>query len=183
MKIAGILYVQAVRRLYGLSWISARPTNLYGPGDSFSPSRSHVLPGLIRRYEEPVDGVLGQDAAIAHFESVLTGPSSLGRVSVPNRRWGRGATRTLLCVGRCEPPTGQSSRGVPIAAARRERSVRLDRRRGLKGRPVPTDPVADGLWLPLVSKQQVDWMTRNGRMGAVRWRMWRSTRAWMTGTQ
>jgi len=51
-KIAGILQVQAVRRQYGLSWISAMPTNLYGPGDNFSGSDSHLVPALIRRYEE-----------------------------------------------------------------------------------------------------------------------------------
>jgi GDP-L-fucose synthase len=51
-KIAGILGVQAVRREYGLPWISAMPTNLYGPGDNFSPTGSHVLPALIRRYDE-----------------------------------------------------------------------------------------------------------------------------------
>ncbi|GAB4099243.1 GDP-L-fucose synthase [Sinomonas halotolerans] len=51
-KISGILQVQAVRRQYGLPWISAMPTNLYGPGDNFSPNGSHVLPALIRRYEE-----------------------------------------------------------------------------------------------------------------------------------
>lgn len=51
-KIAGILHVQAVRRQYGLPWISAMPTNLYGPGDNFSKTASHVLPALIRRYED-----------------------------------------------------------------------------------------------------------------------------------
>lgn len=51
-KIAGILQVQAVRRQHGLPWISAMPTNLYGPGDNFSPTGSHVLPALIRRYDE-----------------------------------------------------------------------------------------------------------------------------------
>ncbi len=51
-KIAGIMHVQAVRRQYGLPWISAMPTNLYGPGDNFSPTGSHVLPALIRRYDE-----------------------------------------------------------------------------------------------------------------------------------
>ena len=51
-KIAGILQVQAVRCQYGLPWISAMPTNLYGPGDNFSPSGSHLVPALIRRYEE-----------------------------------------------------------------------------------------------------------------------------------
>jgi GDP-L-fucose synthase len=53
-KIAGILHVQAVRRQYGLPWISAMPTNLYGPNDNFSPTGSHVVPSLIRRYEEGV---------------------------------------------------------------------------------------------------------------------------------
>ncbi len=51
-KIAGIMHVQAVRRQFGLPWISAMPTNLYGPNDNFSPSGSHVLPALIRRYDE-----------------------------------------------------------------------------------------------------------------------------------
>jgi GDP-L-fucose synthase len=51
-KIAGIMQIQAIRRQYGLPWISAMPTNLYGPGDNFSPTGSHVLPALIRRYDE-----------------------------------------------------------------------------------------------------------------------------------
>ena len=51
-KIAGIVQVQAVRRQHNLPWISAMPTNLYGPGDNFSPEGSHVLPALIRRYEQ-----------------------------------------------------------------------------------------------------------------------------------
>lgn len=51
-KIAGILHVQSVRRQYGLPWICVMPTNLYGPGDNFSASGSHVLPALIRRYDD-----------------------------------------------------------------------------------------------------------------------------------
>lgn len=51
-KIAGIMQVQAVRRQYNLPWISAMPTNLYGPGDNFDPARSHVLPAMIRRFDE-----------------------------------------------------------------------------------------------------------------------------------
>lgn len=51
-KIAGILQIQAVRRQFGKPWISAMPTNLYGPGDNFSPSASHVLPAMIRRFDE-----------------------------------------------------------------------------------------------------------------------------------
>jgi GDP-L-fucose synthase len=51
-KIAGIMQVQAVRREYGLAWISAMPTNLYGPRDNFHPQYSHVVPALIRRFHE-----------------------------------------------------------------------------------------------------------------------------------
>jgi GDP-L-fucose synthase len=51
-KIAGIAHVQAIRRQYGRSFISAMPTNLYGPGDNFDPESSHVLPALIRRFHE-----------------------------------------------------------------------------------------------------------------------------------
>ena len=50
-KIAGITQVQAIRRQHGKSWISAMPTNLYGPGDNYSEQGSHVLPAMIRRYE------------------------------------------------------------------------------------------------------------------------------------
>jgi len=51
-KIAGILQVQANRRQHGRHWISAMPTNLYGPYDNFDPQSSHVLPALIRRFHE-----------------------------------------------------------------------------------------------------------------------------------
>jgi GDP-L-fucose synthase len=51
-KIAGIMAVQAARRQHGVRWISAMPTNLYGPNDNFDPQNSHVLPALIRRFDE-----------------------------------------------------------------------------------------------------------------------------------
>ena len=51
-KIAGIKLCQAYRRQYGCSFISAMPTNLYGPNDNFDLESSHVLPALIRRFHE-----------------------------------------------------------------------------------------------------------------------------------
>ncbi|MFF3250683.1 GDP-L-fucose synthase family protein [Actinacidiphila glaucinigra] len=51
-KIAGIVQVQSYRRQYGASFVSAMPTNLYGPGDNFDLETSHVLPALIRRFHE-----------------------------------------------------------------------------------------------------------------------------------
>lgn len=51
-KIAGLKLVQAYRRQYGHRWISAMPTNLYGPGDNFDLANSHVLPALLRKFHE-----------------------------------------------------------------------------------------------------------------------------------
>jgi GDP-L-fucose synthase len=51
-KIAGIKLAQAYRRQYGRNYISAMPTNLYGPGDNFDLQSSHVLPALIRKAHE-----------------------------------------------------------------------------------------------------------------------------------
>lgn len=51
-KIAGVEMCQAYRRQYGFDAISAMPTNLYGPGDNYHPTHSHVVPALIRRIHE-----------------------------------------------------------------------------------------------------------------------------------
>ncbi|HIB85488.1 MAG TPA: GDP-L-fucose synthase, partial [Chromatiaceae bacterium] len=51
-KIAGIKLCQAYREQYGCNFISAMPTNLYGPGDNFDLENSHVMPALIRKFHE-----------------------------------------------------------------------------------------------------------------------------------
>jgi GDP-L-fucose synthase len=51
-KIAGLKLCQYYRRQHGVSFHSAMPTNLYGPGDNYHPQNSHVLPALIRRFHE-----------------------------------------------------------------------------------------------------------------------------------
>jgi GDP-L-fucose synthase len=51
-KIAGIKLCQAYRRQHGCDFISAMPTNLYGPGDNFHPENSHVPAALLRRFHE-----------------------------------------------------------------------------------------------------------------------------------
>ena len=51
-KIAGIFAIEAYRTQYGRHWISAMPTNLYGPKDNFDLETSHVLPAFIRRFHE-----------------------------------------------------------------------------------------------------------------------------------
>lgn len=51
-KIAGIKLAESFNRQYGRDYRSLMPTNLYGPGDNFHPENSHVLPALIRRFDE-----------------------------------------------------------------------------------------------------------------------------------
>jgi GDP-L-fucose synthase len=72
-KIAGIKMCQAYHRQYGCNFISAMPTNLYGPGDNFDLENSHVLPALIRKFHdaktagEPSVTVWGSGAPLREF--------------------------------------------------------------------------------------------------------------------
>jgi GDP-L-fucose synthase len=54
-KIAGIKLCEALRRQHCFDAISLMPTNLYGPGDNYHPTNSHVLPALIRRFHEAAE--------------------------------------------------------------------------------------------------------------------------------
>jgi GDP-L-fucose synthase len=51
-KISGLKLAQAYRKQYGHSWISAMPTNMYGPGDNYDLENSHVLPAMIRKFHD-----------------------------------------------------------------------------------------------------------------------------------
>lgn len=62
-KIAGLKLAQAYRKQYGVMFHSAMPTNLYGPGDNYHPQNSHVLPALIRRFDEAREKNLPEVAA------------------------------------------------------------------------------------------------------------------------
>ncbi|MCH2430905.1 MAG: GDP-L-fucose synthase [Acidimicrobiales bacterium] len=66
-KIAGIKLCETYRRQYGDDFISAMPTNLYGPGDNFDLEDGHVLPALMRRFHE------AQEAGLAEVEVWGTG--------------------------------------------------------------------------------------------------------------
>ena len=59
-KIAGIKMCQAYRKQYGFNAISLMPTNLYGPNDNFDTESSHVLPALIRKFDDG-KGVVDHD--------------------------------------------------------------------------------------------------------------------------
>lgn len=60
-KIAGVMMCDSYNRQYGTKFISAMPTNLYGPGDNYDLQNSHVLPALIRKFHEAK--LAGADAA------------------------------------------------------------------------------------------------------------------------
>ena len=72
-KIAGIKLCEALRRQHGFDAISLMPTNLYGPGDNYHPTGSHVLPALIRRFHEAknsgaaIGDVLGHGKPLREF--------------------------------------------------------------------------------------------------------------------
>lgn len=51
-KISGLKLIEAYRKEYGRKWISAMPTNMYGPGDNFDTETSHVLPAMIRKFHD-----------------------------------------------------------------------------------------------------------------------------------
>lgn len=59
-KITGIKMCEAYRDQYGCNFISAMPTNMYGPNDNYHPENSHVLPALIRKFHEAKVGSAAQ---------------------------------------------------------------------------------------------------------------------------
>ncbi len=59
-KISGLKYCEYLNKQYGTDFISAMPTNLYGPNDNYHPTHSHVLPALIRRFHEAKEAELSQ---------------------------------------------------------------------------------------------------------------------------
>ena len=72
-KIAGLKLVDAYRRQYGHTWISAMPTNLYGPRDNFDLNTAHVLPALLHRFHNakiansPEVKIWGDGTALREF--------------------------------------------------------------------------------------------------------------------
>lgn len=64
-KIAGLKLVEAANAQHGRAWVSLMPTNLYGPGDNFDLTASHVLPALIRKFHEAkTSRIAGDEPAV-----------------------------------------------------------------------------------------------------------------------
>ena len=92
-KIAGIVACEAYNRQYGTHFLSVMPTNLYGPGDNFDLTTSHVLPALIRKFHLAKLAETGDTAAVEKDESGF-GPipedvrSALAAIAAANGREG-----------------------------------------------------------------------------------------------
>ncbi|MBI1831337.1 MAG: GDP-L-fucose synthase [Planctomycetes bacterium] len=87
-KIAGIKLAQAYRKQHGCNFIAVMPTNLYGPCDNFAPASAHVLPALIRRF---------QDAKFSRSplasEEIRAGPRPAAKQEAVVTLWGTGSAR------------------------------------------------------------------------------------------
>jgi hypothetical protein len=105
-KIAGVMQVQALRRQHGVNWISAMPTNLYGPGDNFDLQTSHVLPAMIARFHTATETNAPNVTLTSRFAS--------------SRCWSptSSATRASCCSTRPSPTARRGSCLTCIASRR-----------------------------------------------------------------
>ncbi len=127
-KIAGIEMCWSYNRQYGTRYLAVMPTNLYGPGDNYHPTHSHVIPGLIRKFHEaklagaPSVTVWGTGTPRREFlYSDDMADACVFLMNLPDERW-----RALLgsdesASGRFEPPlvnigTGQDLTIAELAA-------------------------------------------------------------------
>ena len=104
-KIAGIKLCEAFRAQHGCDFISAMPTNLYGPGDNFDLGTSHVLPALIRKAHEAKHAGRRTSSSGARG---LRGASSSTSTTAPTR-W---------CISRGPIPTTATSTSAPARTSR-----------------------------------------------------------------
>jgi GDP-L-fucose synthase len=126
-KIAGVLHVQGYRRQFGRRWISAMPTNLYGPGDDFDLRTSHVLPALIRRFHEAKVGgadtvtLWGTGTPRREFLHV----DDLARACLHLLRHHDGGNRSTSAPGRtCRSPSSPRSSPTSSGSPVRSRGTR-----------------------------------------------------------
>jgi len=102
-KIAGVKMCQSYNRQYGTSFISAMPTNLYGPNDNFDLETSHVLPALIRKFH------LAKLAAQGDWDAILGDEKSFGPIPDDFRQ-------SLISISKLhghKPPLPAASRPLP----------------------------------------------------------------------
>ena len=142
-KIAGIELCRSLNREYGTDYLSLMPTNLYGPGDNFDLTSSHVLPAMIRKFHE---------AKLA-LESGATGPETelaLWGTGKPRREFlyvedvGRAITFCLQHVHAADVPDGLLNVGCGEDLTIRELADTVQRVVGYEGPVLWDDSRPDG---------------------------------------
>ncbi|MDE1947004.1 MAG: GDP-L-fucose synthase [Burkholderiales bacterium] len=138
-KIAGIEMCWSYNRQYGTQYLAAMPTNLYGPGDNYHPTNSHVIPALLRKFHE---AKLRGDAAVTVWGSGAPrreflysddmADACVFLMNLPEERWGALLGSDESVSGRFEPPLVNIGVGSDVTIA--ELAAAVQRVVGYEGR-------------------------------------------------
>ncbi len=123
-KIAGIEMCWSYNRQYGTRYLAAMPTNLYGPGDNYHPTHSHVIPGLLRKFHqaklqgEPTVTVWGTGTPRRAFlYSDDMADACVFLMNLPDARYTPLLGSDESATGRFEPPLGNIGVGQDVTIA------------------------------------------------------------------
>lgn len=130
-KIAGIEMCWSYNRQYGTKYLAAMPTNLYGPGDNYHPTNSHVIPALLRRFHE---AKLRGDASVTvwgtgtprreFLYSDDMAAACIHLMKLPDDRYGALLGSDESVTGRFEPPLVNIGVGEDMSIADLAEAVR-----------------------------------------------------------
>ena len=142
-KIAGIEMCRSLNREYGTDYLSLMPTNLYGPGDNFDLTSSHVLPAMIRKFHEAK--VAREEGAIApEAELALWGTGKPRREFLYVEDVGRAISFCLQHVHAADVPDGLLNVGCGEDLTIRELADIVQRSVGYDGPVLWDDSKPDG---------------------------------------
>ena len=123
-KIAGIEMCWSYNRQYGTKFLAAMPTNLYGPGDNYHPTNSHVIPALLRKFHEakargePTVTVWGSGTPRREFlYSDDMAAACVFLMNLPDDRYAALLGSDETETGRFEPPLVNIGTGVDVTIA------------------------------------------------------------------
>ena len=148
-KIAGIEMCWSYNRQYGTQFLAAMPTNLYGPGDNYHPSNSHVIPALLRKFHEAKQRgestvtVWGTGTPRREFLfSDDMADACVHLLNLPSAQWQALLGSDEAVSGRFEPPLVNIGTGVDLSIA--ELAATVARVVGFNGQVVYDTSQPDG---------------------------------------
>jgi GDP-L-fucose synthase len=148
-KIAGIEMCWSYNRQYGTQYLAAMPTNLYGPGDNYHPTHSHVIPALLRKVHEakqrsdPTVTVWGSGTPRREFLfSDDMADASVFLMNLPDHRYSTLLGSDEVATGRFEPPLVNIGVGHDVTIA--ELAALIGNVVGYRGRIVYDASKPDG---------------------------------------